>query len=238
MPTALITGASRGFGHALAHDLAARGYDLIVNGRDHRDLAIAVARLRRAVVGDADVVALAGDITDPDHRDDLVEVVVRRGRLDLLVNNAGTLGPSPLPDLATVPVRELRETVEVNTVAPLALTQALLPTLAASSGTIVNISSDAAVEAYPGWGVYGASKVALDHLGAVLAAENDAVRIYTFDPGDMRTDMHQAAFPGEDISDRPTPEEAVPALWHLLESAPPSGRYRGADLLAPVGGLL
>jgi NAD(P)-dependent dehydrogenase (short-subunit alcohol dehydrogenase family) len=238
MPTALITGASRGFGHALAHDLAARGFDLIVDGRDHRDLATAVARLRHAVPGNADVVGLAGDVSDPEHRDDLVEVVLRRGRLDLLVNNAGTLGPSPLPDLATVPTRALRETMEVNTIAPLALTQALLPTLKASSGAVVNVTSDASVEAYPGWGIYGASKAALDHLGAVLAAENPGVRFYAFDPGDMRTEMHQAAFPGEDISDRPPPEEAVPALWYLLESARPSGRYRGPDVLAPVGGLL
>lgn len=238
MPTALITGASRGFGHALAHDLATRGFDLIVDGRDHRDLATAVARLRRATSGEADIVGLTGDVADPEHRADLADVVSRRGRLDLLVNNAGTLGPSPLPDLASVNPHALREAVETNTIAPLALIQALLPTLTVSKGTIVNISSDAAVEAYPGWGVYGASKAALDHLGAVLAEEHPALRVYTFDPGDMRTDMHQAAFPGEDISDRPTPEEAVPALWHLLASAPPSGRYRGADLLASAGGLL
>ncbi len=238
MPTALITGASRGLGQALAYDLAARGWNLVVDGRDPETLARATTRLRRATTNDATVIAIPGDVSDERHREDLAMAVARRGRLDLLVNNAGTLGPSPLPDLTTAPLEAFRKVFEVNTLAPLGLIQRLLPLLTESAGTIVNLSSDAAVEAYPGWGVYGASKAALDHLTAILSEERPDLRILTFDPGDMRTDMHQAAFPNEDISDRPTPEEAVPALLHLLESSPRSGRYRGADQFVVTGGVL
>jgi NAD(P)-dependent dehydrogenase (short-subunit alcohol dehydrogenase family) len=238
MPTALVTGASRGFGHALASDLTNRGWDLVIDGRDRRSLAAAAETFRRAAPPGVTITAITGDITDDRHREDLAITVDSRGRLDLLVNNAGALGPSPLPPMARIGHQALRDLFEVNTLAPLALVQRLLPRLTETPGAVVNITSDAAVEAYPGWGAYGATKAALDHLSAVLAAEHPALRVYAFDPGDMRTDMHQAAFPGEDISDRPTPEEAVPSLWHLLSSAPASGRYRGADLLAPTGGLL
>jgi NAD(P)-dependent dehydrogenase (short-subunit alcohol dehydrogenase family) len=145
------------------------------------------------------------------------------------VNNASDLGPSPLPTLARHPLDALRQVYETDVIAPLALIQALLPELRATGGTVLNISSDAAVEAYPGWGGYGSAKAALDHLGAVLAEEEPALRVYAVDPGDMRTAMHQAAFPGEDIGDRPEPESAVPALLRLLAERPPSGRYRAAD---------
>lgn len=238
MPTALITGASRGLGHALAHDLASRGWDLIVDGRDAATLATATARLQAAASDDATVTSIVGDVADDSHRADLAATADQHGRLDLLVNNAGTLGPSPLPPLATVPLVAVREAFEINTVAPLALVQRLLPVLRHTPGTVVNVSSDAAVEGYPGWGVYGPSKAALDHLGAILAAEEPSLRVLTIDPGDMRTDMHQAAFPGEDISDRPTPEEAVPAIWDLVNSSARSGRYRAADLVTRTGGVL
>jgi NAD(P)-dependent dehydrogenase (short-subunit alcohol dehydrogenase family) len=225
MPVALITGASRGFGRALAVALAGRGWSLIVDGRD-------AASLAQLSIPDTQVVP--GDVADPRHRAELAAAVERAGRLDLLVNNASTLGPSPLPPLARLAVDDLAEVLRVNTIAPLALVQLALPALVAAGGTVVNVSSDAAVEAYPGWGGYGASKSALDHLTAVLAAENEAVRWYAFDPGDMRTDMHQAAFPGEDISDRPEPETVVPALLRLLADRPASGRYRAADLGVPA----
>jgi NAD(P)-dependent dehydrogenase (short-subunit alcohol dehydrogenase family) len=151
------------------------------------------------------------------------------------VNNASTLGPSPLPSLDRYPVASLRQVLETNTVAPLAVVQAVLPELVAAGGVVVDISSDAAVEAYPGWGGYGASKAALDQISAVLAAELPSIRVYAFDPGDMRTDMHQAAYPGEDISDRPEPGAIVPALLRLIEDRPESGRYRASDLLVAAG---
>ena len=238
MPTALITGASRGLGHALAHDLASRGWDLVVDGRDPATLAAATTRLRASATAGATITSITGDVTDERHRAELADAVDHHGHLDLLVNNAGTLGPSPLPSLATVPLAAVREAFEVNTVAPLALVQRLLPVLRRSPGTVVNISSDAAIEGYPGWGVYGPTKAALDHLGAILAAEEPSLRVLTIDPGDMRTDMHQAAFPGEDISDRPTPEEAVPAIWDLVNSSARSGRYRAVDLATSTGGVL
>ncbi len=224
MPLALITGASRGFGLALARSLAGRGWDLIVDGRDAGALNIVTAPLGAAVT------AVPGDVADPVHRADLATAVVRAGRLDLIVNNASTLGPSPLPGLDRYPVDALEEVFRTNTLAPLALTQALLPYLA-HGGTVVNVTSDAAVEAYEGWGGYGASKAALDQISAVLGAEHPEIRVYAFDPGDMRTAMHQEAYPGEDISDRPEPETVVPGLLRLLEEAPPSGRYRASDLL-------
>jgi NAD(P)-dependent dehydrogenase (short-subunit alcohol dehydrogenase family) len=221
-PVALITGGSRGLGRALALALSARGWRVIVDGRDRTRLAALVEELPSGV-------ALAGDVTDPGHREALLAAVEAFDRLDLLVNNASDLGPSPLPALAGYRLDALRATYETNVVAPLALCQGALPLLRASSGTVVNISSDAAVEAYAGWGGYGSSKAALDHLSAVLAVEEPRLRVYAVDPGDMRTDMHQLAFPGEDISDRPLPEEVVPALMHLLDVAPASGRYRAAD---------
>ncbi|CAN5797839.1 SDR family oxidoreductase [soil metagenome] len=178
------------------------------------------------------MVAIPGDVADPDHREELAGAVQAVGRLDALVNNASTLGPAPLPPLATYPLDALERVLRVNTLAPLALTQRLLPLLAASGGVVVNVSSDAAVETYPGWGGYGAAKAALDRLSAVLAVELPALRVYAVDPGDMRTAMHQRAYPGEDISDRPEPDQVAPALLSLLEGSLPSGRYQAGDLLA------
>jgi NAD(P)-dependent dehydrogenase (short-subunit alcohol dehydrogenase family) len=224
-PTALITGAGRGLGLALARAMAASGWRVVVDARRASHLA---ATLPGAVV-------VPGDVTDPAHREALAAAV--RGlaptdgqRLDLLVNNASDLGPSPLPRLADVPLAAVRRVHETNVLAPLALTQLFLPLLRAARGIVLNISSDAAVEAYEGWGAYGSSKAALDQLTAVLAAEEPALAVYSVDPGDMRTEMHQAAFPGEDISDRPEPEAVVPALLRLIATRPPSGRVRAADL--------
>jgi NAD(P)-dependent dehydrogenase (short-subunit alcohol dehydrogenase family) len=176
------------------------------------------------------VTAVAGDVSDPEHRRHLVDAVERCGGLDLLVNNASLLGPSPMPRLADYPVDVLERVYAVNVLAPLALVQLVLPHLVARSGCIVNVSSDAAVEPYDGWGGYGSSKAALDHLTAILAVEQPALRVYAFDPGDMNTDMHQQAFPGEDISDRPQPETVVPALMELASGSRPSGRYRADDI--------
>jgi NAD(P)-dependent dehydrogenase (short-subunit alcohol dehydrogenase family) len=230
MPIALITGASRGLGRALAEALGSRGWRLIADARDGAELSRAIAGLATPLT----VTALPGDVSDPAHRRELIEAVRRTGRLDLLVNNASTLGPSPLPRLDHYPVDELTHVLDVNTVAPLALIQGVIDALTAARGTIVNITSDAAVEPYPGWGGYGASKAALDQVTAVLAAEFPAMRVYSFDPGDMRTVMHQQAYPGEDISDRPEPETVVPAFLRLIDERPPSGRYRAADLLVSV----
>ena len=233
MPSALVTGASRGFGAALAAALVDDGWEVIVDARDGATLRAAVARLGRPEA----VTALPGDVADPVHRQELATAVAARGRLDVLVNNASTLGPTPLPGLADAPVEELLEVLAVNTAAPLALVQLVLPALRAASGTVVNVSSDAAVAAYPGWGVYGASKAALDHVSAILAEEHPELRVYAFDPGDMRTRMHQDAFPGEDISDRPEPGTVVPHLVQLLLDRPRSGRYRAADLALTAGVL-
>jgi NAD(P)-dependent dehydrogenase (short-subunit alcohol dehydrogenase family) len=224
MPVALITGGSRGFGLAVARAVAARGWRVVIDGRDREALASAAATVP------GDVVAVPGDVADPGHRRELRAAVSRLGSLDLLVNNASTLGPSPLPGLDRYPLGDLEEVFRINAVAPLGLIQALLPELRRAAGTIVNVTSDAAVEAYEGWGGYGASKAALDRLSAVLAAEQPSIRVYAYDPGDMRTDMHQQAYPGEDISDRAEPETVVPALLRLLDQAPPSGRYRGSDV--------
>ena len=226
--TALVTGASRGLGRALATALADRGWRLVLDGRDADRLADAVAAL-----GHPDLVtAVPGDVADPGHRAALAAAV--GPRLDLLVNNASDLGPSPLPMLADLHPDEFLRVLTVNTVAPLALVQAVLPALRSARGTVVDVSSDAAVEPYAGWGGYGASKAALDQLTAVLAVENPELRFFAVDPGDMATDMHQAAFPGEDLSDRPAPETVVPAFLALLDGALPSGRYRAADLV-PAG---
>ena len=221
---AVITGASRGLGLALAAGLAADGYHLVVDGRDAAALRAAVAGLPAR-----QVTAVPGDVSDPEHRAELVQVASRLGGADLLVNNAGTLGASPLPALADYPLDELRDSFEVNVIAPVALTQLLLPVLRARGGAVLNITSDAAVEAYAGWGGYGAAKAALEQASNVLAAEENVVRVWWVDPGDMRTAMHQDAFPGEDISDRPLPEEVVPGLRRLVAQRPPSGRYRAQD---------
>lgn len=222
--TAIVTGASRGLGAAVAHELFTRGWTVIVDARDKEALEQATADL------DKRSLAIAGDVTDPRHREDLIHAANEAGRLDLLVNNASMLGPSPQPRLEHYPLDVLVDVYEVNVVAPLALIQAGLPLLRRSAGTIVNVTSDAAHEPYEGWGGYGSSKAALDQISNILAAEEPDVAIYSFDPGDMNTRMHQEAFPGEDISDRPPPEASVPPLLTLVEQRPPSGRYRASDL--------
>jgi NAD(P)-dependent dehydrogenase (short-subunit alcohol dehydrogenase family) len=224
MPLALITGASKGFGRAIAEALAGRGWTLIVDAR-------ATAELADATRGHPRITPVPGDVTDAGHRQQLATLVGQAGgRLDLLINNASTLGISPLPQLADYRIDELRQVYETNVIAPLALIQAVIEPLTAASGIIMNVSSDAAVEAYPGWGGYGSSKAGLDQLTAVLGEEEPRLWCYSFDPGDMRTQMHQQAFPGEDISDRPEPHTVVPALLRLLDERPPSGRYRAAEL--------
>jgi NAD(P)-dependent dehydrogenase (short-subunit alcohol dehydrogenase family) len=228
---AMVTGASRGLGRALAAGLAREGYDLIIDARDAVALDAAAAEIRW---DGGTVTAIPGDVTDPAHRLALQRAASAAGRLDLLVNNAGTLGASPLPALADYPADELRTAFEVNVIAPIALTQLVLPLLRAAGGAVLNITSDAAVEAYAGWGGYGAAKAALEQASNVLAAEELAVRVWWADPGDLRTDMHQQAFPGEDISDRPLPGAVVPAFVRLVTERMPSGRYRAAHLL-PTG---
>jgi NAD(P)-dependent dehydrogenase (short-subunit alcohol dehydrogenase family) len=225
--TAIVTGAGRGFGLALTTALAHRGATVVACGRDP-------VRLRAATAGLPGVLALPGDVTDPGFRGDLVRAA--GDRLDLLVHNAGELGPAPLPTLDRYPLPALRAVLETTLLAPLALTQLALPQLRATGGAVVTLSSDAAVEAYPGWGGYGSAKAALDRFAAVLGAEEPALHVYAFDPGDMRTDMHQRAFPGQDISDRPDPAAVVPALLRLLDERPPGGRYRAADLAADLAG--
>jgi len=229
-PVALITGASAGLGLALAHGLADRGWALVIDARG----AEALKDAADALADRTDVVPLAGDVTDPEHRSDLVEAINELGRLDLLINNASYLGQSPLQALAAADLEELRRVYEVDVLAPIALTQALLPALTTASGVLINISSDAAVEAYETWGGYGSAKAALDHATRVLAAEHPALAVYAVDPGDLRTAMHQAAFPGEDISDRPEPATVVPAFLQLLDSRPESGRYRAAEFTPAV----
>jgi len=237
MPTALVTGATQGLGRALAEALAVRGWDLVVTARDADRLAQTVSALRDH---GHDVVGVAGDVSDAVHRDAVAGVVtgVVTGPagpdgLDLLVHNASTLGPLPLRPLGDLSTDDLAAVLAVNVVAPHALTRSLLPSLEAVGGTVVAISSDAGVEHYETWGAYGASKAALDHLTLTVGAEVPSIRAYALDPGDMRTALHQAAFPGEDIGDRPLPEEvAVPGILALLASRPANGRYRAADLLA------
>ncbi len=229
MQAALITGGSRGLGLALASSLVEDGWSVVIDGRDPAVLGEA-ARTLRAKSSGGSVVAIAGDVADLQHRAVLFDAIAGLGRLDLLVNNASVLGPSPQPTLAEYPLDVLEQVLAVNLIAPLAMVQAALPLLRAHGGTVIDITSDAAVEGYAGWGGYGSSKAALEQLSNVLAAEEPTVRVYWFDPGDMRTTMHQAAFPGEDISDRPLPETVVPALRRLLRTAPPSGRFRAADL--------
>jgi NAD(P)-dependent dehydrogenase (short-subunit alcohol dehydrogenase family) len=225
MDIALITGASRGLGLALAQALADRGHGLAIDARGSEALEEARAELAQKTA----VTAIAGDVADPRHREELVAAAARMGRLRVLVNNASVLGPSPQPALADYPLEVLESVYRINVLAPLGLIQLALPALA-PDGVIVNITSDAAVEDYPGWGGYGSAKAALDQLTNVLAAERPELRVYRADPGDMRTQMHQEAFPGEDISDRPRPEASVPGLLRLIAADLPSGRYRVRDL--------
>lgn len=230
--TALITGGSRGLGLALATALAERGWTLILDGRDAARLESARAALAQRIAAPGEIIAIPGDVTDPAHRADLAAAVTRRG-LDLLVNNASTLGQSPMPSLLAFPIPLLEEVYRTNVIAPLALFQAVYPSLRPHA-RIVNITSDAGVEAYAGWGGYGSSKAALEHLSAILATEHPDLRIYWVDPGDMRTQMHQDAFPGEDISDRPLPEASVPGLLRLITGDLPSGRYLARELATPA----
>ena len=223
---ALITGGSMGLGRALTEELNWRGWRVVVDARDEPRLRAAVA----ALPAPGRVTAVAGDVADAHHRHALARAVEGAGRLDLLVNNASVLGPSPRPALADFPLDELARVLAVDAIAPLALAQRFLPELERTGGRIVNISSDAAVEAYAGWGGYGAAKAALDHLSAVLAVEHPAVAIYAFDPGDMATELMRQACPGEDTDALPTPESVVPAVMRLVTGTLPSGRYRAGDL--------
>ena len=221
---AVITGASRGLGLALVRTLAHKGWETVVDARDGEALAEAV----RGLPG---VTPVPGDVADPAHRSALAGAAAERGRVDLLVNNASTLGPSPRPALARYPIDALARVYEVNVLAPLALVQKLLP-LFDGRAAVVNVTSDAAREPYEGWGGYGSSKAALEQVTAILAAEHPELGVYSFDPGDMNTVMHQEAFPGEDISDREDPAAIAPLLARLVEDRPPSGRYAAAELAA------
>jgi NAD(P)-dependent dehydrogenase (short-subunit alcohol dehydrogenase family) len=227
MKNALVTGASRGLGLALSRALAERGWSLVIDARGAEALESARAELAELT----QVVALPGDVADPEHRAALIQAV--DGPLDLLVNNASLLGASPLPPLAEYPLDVLEQVFRVNVAAPLALVQLALPVLAPDA-RILNVSSDAAVEPYEGWGGYGASKAALDQLTNVLAAEHGDLRVYAVDPGDMNTQMQQEAYPGEDVSDRPPPQESVPGLLALVEGELPSGRYAARELALPI----
>lgn len=221
----IVTGASRGLGLALARRLARSNYRLVIDARGLDDL-----EQTRAELADlTKVIAVAGDISDADHRRRLVEAA--DGQLNLLVNNASILGPSPQPPLADYPLDVLEQVYRTNVIAPLGMIQLALPLLRLSQGTVINITSDAALEAYEGWGGYGSSKAGLEQISRILAAEESRVRVYWVDPGDMNTRMHQEAYPGEDISDRPPPEASVPGLMNLIESDRPSGRYAARDLV-------
>jgi NAD(P)-dependent dehydrogenase (short-subunit alcohol dehydrogenase family) len=222
MPVGIVTGASRGLGLELARALDERGWRLVVDARGAEALAEATAGL-------SGVTAIAGDVADPEHRRALVEAAGEE--IDLIANNASLLGPSPQPALADYPLDELRRVYEANVIAPLALVQLALPRLTAGAA-ILDVTSDAAVEPYDGWGGYGSSKAALEQLTAILGAEHPGLRVYSVDPGDMRTQMQQDAFPGEDISDRPPPEDSVPGLLALIEGSLASGRYRASELAA------
>jgi len=230
LKTAVITGGSRGLGLALARGLAEDGYALVLDARDEAALRAAAAGLPDGTT----VTTVPGDVADPAHRAALRLAAGRLGGPDLLINNAGTLGASPLPPIAGYPIDELRAAFEVNVLAPVALTQLLLPDLRRRGGAVLSVTSDAAVEAYAGWGGYGAAKAALEQASNVLAAEETTVRIWWVDPGDLRTRMHQEAFPGEDITGRQLPAAVVPAFKRLISERMPSGRYRAADLM-PAG---
>jgi len=228
-PTATVTGASRGLGLALARSLAEDGWAVVVDARHAGDLAAAIAPFEAT----GTVIPVVGDITDEVHRDDLATAAQSLGGLDLLVLNAGTLGPSPLPPLSRLRLGDLRTTLEANLVAQLGIIQTLLPHLRPGA-TIVAVTSDAAVEPYEGWGAYAAAKAGFEQLAAVLGAERPDLRVLRVDPGDMRTQMHQDAFPGEDISDRPLPEDSVPGLRGLIEGPFPTGRYQVTDVPSPL----
>ena len=223
MPTAIITGASRGLGLALARALAERSWNLVLDARGGE----ALQKVAEELSGTTEVVAVPGDVADDDHREQLVEAARALGGPDLLVNNASLLGPSPQPKLADYPLDTFRTVYEVNVTAPLALIQQALPLLSQSpQGAILNVTSDAGVEGYEGWGGYGSAKAALEQLSKVLAAEHPELKVWWVDPGDMNTQMQQEAFPDEDVSDRPPPEESVPGILRLIDESAPSGRYQ------------
>ena len=223
---AVVTGGSRGLGLALTRALVAAGWSVVVDARAGDNLAAATSNL----AGPGQVLPIPGDVADPEHRHRLVEAAAGLGAVRLLVNNASYLGPSPQPVLRDYPLDILRRVYEVNTVAPLALLQVLLPVMAEVGGVVINITSDAGIEGYEGWGGYGSSKAALEQLSRVLAAEHPHLRIYWVDPGDMNTQMQQEAFPGEDVSDRPPPEDSVPGLLKLVNGELPSGRYQARSV--------
>src|SRR3954447_6152913 len=225
--TAIVTGGSRGLGLALTRRLVHERWHVVVDGRNG-DRLVAVAR----GLPDGSVTTVPGDVADDGHRAALIAAAAVRGGIDLLVNNASVLGASPQPRLAGLSADVLLGVLAPNTLAPHDLLRRALPHLTASRGCVLNVSSDAAVEAYPGWGAYSASKAALDQLTAVLAVEHPELAVYAVDPGDMATDLHQQAFPGEELSNLPAPDSVVPALLRLVATRPASGRYRAADLLA------
>ncbi len=227
--TALITGASRGLGLALARQLARRGWTLILDARGGESLEAARAELSLLT----EVIAVTGDVTDPAHRRALLGAARMIGGLDVVVNNASTLGLSPQPPLLDYPLDTLEQVYRANVIAPLAILQAVRNQLKPGA-CVINVTSDAGVVPYAGWGGYGSSKAALEQLSAILAVENPSWRVYWVDPGDMRTQMHQEAFPGEDISDRPLPDLSVPGLLALIDGNLPSGRYRAREVV-PAG---
>jgi NAD(P)-dependent dehydrogenase (short-subunit alcohol dehydrogenase family) len=231
MEVAIITGASKGLGRALAEGLAEAGWSLVIDARDESSLEEAARALRQRLLDGASLISVRGDVTSESHRAALVEAAASIGGLDLLVNNASDLGTTPLPHLEDYPLDSLRNVLEVDLVAPLALVQRAIGLLGGSvNPRIINITSDASVEHYEGWGAYGLAKAALDHLSATLAEEHRSLRVWAVDPGDLRTDMHQAAFPGEDISDRPLPESVVPIFIELVRGDMPSGRYKATEI--------
>jgi len=226
---ALITGASRGLGFAIAKVLAEKNWSLIIDARG--DDALENARYKLSIL--TNVIAISGDVNDSTHRLELAKAVKKFGRLDAVINNASTLGVSPQPTLLNYPLNVLLSVYITNVISPLALIQAVQEWFA-SDTRIINVTSDAGVEAYVGWGGYGSSKAALEHLSAILAEENDQ-KVYWIDPGDMQTQMHQEAFPDDDISDRPLPDLSAPAFLTLLEGDLPSGRYQAQKLIAGEG---
>jgi NAD(P)-dependent dehydrogenase (short-subunit alcohol dehydrogenase family) len=230
MKNALISGASRGLGLALARQLAGQGWGLILDARGKK----ALEQVREELSQRTTVIAIAGDVTAETHRKKLLKAAHELGGLDLIVNNASLLGPSPQPQLLDYPLDVLEDVYRANVIAPLAILQTLHPTLKPNA-CIINVTSDAGVEAYDGWGGYGSSKAALEHLSHIFAEENSSLRVYWVDPGDMRTQMQQEAFPDEDISDRPLPEESVPGLIALIEGEQPSGRYRAREVIEQTG---
>ena len=225
---AVVTGASKGFGRAVAAVLVRAGWSVIGDARDQDELT----RTKDELAKEGDFIAVPGSVTNEDHLHALVNLASEVGKLSLLVNNAGTLGPTPRPSLQDLTAEGLEGLFETNVISPLRLIQLALPRMS-GGGVVINVTSDASITAYAGWGGYSASKAALDSLTGVLDAEDsNEIRFYALDPGDLQTDMHREAYPGEDISDRRLPEESAPAIIHLLSELPPSGRYRAEDLTA------